>query len=106
MRIDAHQHFWRYNADEYGWIDDSMAGLRRDFLPADLKLSAGSSAHLELRASNFHDKLELDLPVTGPELLTQLTIDKPVYRAGDRLFFRSVTSQKIPWMPTTLPAWP
>ena len=37
MRIDAHQHFWRYNTDEYGWIDDSMAGLRRDFLPEDLK---------------------------------------------------------------------
>lgn len=37
MRIDAHQHFWRYNPDEYGWIDDSMAILRRDFLPADLK---------------------------------------------------------------------
>ena len=37
MRIDAHQHFWCYNADEYGWIDDSMAGLRRDFLPEDLK---------------------------------------------------------------------
>src|SRR5262245_32188822 len=35
MRIDAHQHFWCYNADEYGWIDDSMAALRRDFLPAD-----------------------------------------------------------------------
>jgi len=37
MRIDAHQHFWRYNPDEYGWIDDSMSTLRRDFLPADLK---------------------------------------------------------------------
>ena len=37
MRIDGHQHFWRYNADEYGWIDDSMSGLRRDFLPEDLK---------------------------------------------------------------------
>ena len=36
-RIDAHQHFWRYSADEYAWIDDSMAALRRDFLPADLK---------------------------------------------------------------------
>jgi L-fuconolactonase len=36
-RIDAHQHFWRYSADEYGWIDDSMAMLRRDFLPADLR---------------------------------------------------------------------
>ena len=35
--IDAHQHFWRYNPAEYGWIDDSMAGLRRDFLPADVK---------------------------------------------------------------------
>jgi len=35
MRIDAHQHFWRYDAREYGWIDDSMAGLRRDFLPED-----------------------------------------------------------------------
>jgi L-fucono-1,5-lactonase len=35
MRIDAHQHFWRYDAAEYGWIDDSMAALRRDFLPDD-----------------------------------------------------------------------
>jgi len=37
MRIDAHQHFWRYSAEEYDWIDDSMASLRRDFLPLDLK---------------------------------------------------------------------
>jgi L-fuconolactonase len=35
MRIDAHQHFWRYHPAEYGWIDDSMSVLRRDFLPAD-----------------------------------------------------------------------
>ncbi len=35
MRIDAHQHFWRYDSAEYGWIDDSMAALRRDFMPAD-----------------------------------------------------------------------
>ncbi|HEX7893142.1 MAG TPA: amidohydrolase family protein, partial [Terriglobales bacterium] len=37
MRIDAHQHFWKYRADEYGWIDDSMSALRRDFLPDDLE---------------------------------------------------------------------
>jgi L-fuconolactonase len=36
-RVDAHQHFWRYDPAEYGWIDDSMAVLRRDFLPADLE---------------------------------------------------------------------
>jgi L-fuconolactonase len=37
MHIDAHQHFWIYNKREYGWIDDSMRTLQRDFLPADLK---------------------------------------------------------------------
>lgn len=36
MRIDAHQHFWIYNANEFGWIDDSMSAIRRNFLPADL----------------------------------------------------------------------
>lgn len=34
-RIDAHMHFWRYSAAEYGWVDDSMAPLQRDFLPED-----------------------------------------------------------------------
>src|SRR5260370_12274844 len=37
MDVDAHQNFWRYDPREYSWIDDSMAALRRDFLPADLK---------------------------------------------------------------------
>lgn len=37
MRIDAHQHFWRYSSAEYDWIDDSMSSLRRDFLPHDLE---------------------------------------------------------------------
>jgi len=36
MRIDAHQHFWIYSPEEYGWIDDSMRTIRRNFLPADL----------------------------------------------------------------------
>jgi L-fuconolactonase len=37
MHIDAHQHFWVYDPREYDWIDDSIAPLRRDFLPDDLK---------------------------------------------------------------------
>lgn len=36
MRIDSHQHFWRYNRIEYGWMGDAMAALKRDFLPPDL----------------------------------------------------------------------
>jgi L-fuconolactonase len=35
--IDAHHHFWRYSDAEYGWIDDSMRALRRDYLPGDLE---------------------------------------------------------------------
>jgi L-fuconolactonase len=35
-RIDAHQHFWRYSPQTHGWINDAMAVLKRDFLPADL----------------------------------------------------------------------
>ncbi len=34
--IDSHHHFWRYNPQDYGWIDESMSVLRRDFLPEDL----------------------------------------------------------------------
>ena len=37
MKIDAHQHFWIYNSSEYGWIDDRMKVLKRDYLPGDLK---------------------------------------------------------------------
>jgi L-fuconolactonase len=37
MRIDAHQHFWKYGPAEYGWINDNMAVLKRDYLPKDLK---------------------------------------------------------------------
>ena len=35
--IDAHQHYWRYGPGEYGWIDESMSAIRRDFLPHDAR---------------------------------------------------------------------
>jgi L-fuconolactonase len=37
MHIDAHQHFWQYSPQEYSWIDNTMAPIRRDFLPPDLQ---------------------------------------------------------------------
>lgn len=37
MRIDAHQHFWIFDPVRDSWIDESMAVIQRDFLPADLK---------------------------------------------------------------------
>jgi L-fuconolactonase len=36
MKIDAHQHFWLYNQEEYNWINNEMNVLKRDFLPENL----------------------------------------------------------------------
>jgi L-fuconolactonase len=59
MRIDAHQHFWIYNPAEYGWIDDSMSALQRDFLPADLAP--------ELTRNGFHGSIAVQARQTLEE---------------------------------------
>lgn len=37
MRLDSHQHFWKYDAAQYPWMTEKLARLRRDFLPSDLE---------------------------------------------------------------------
>ncbi len=37
MRIDSHQHFWKYDPIRDSWITDEMSAIRKDFLPAELK---------------------------------------------------------------------
>ncbi|SFG38243.1 amidohydrolase family protein [Pontibacter chinhatensis] len=37
LKIDAHQHFWKYNPWRESWITDEMAAIQRDFLPGDLQ---------------------------------------------------------------------
>jgi L-fuconolactonase len=59
VRIDAHQHFWRYSAADYAWIDDSMAVLRRDFLPEDARREmarAGVDASIAVQARQSLDE--------------------------------------------------
>jgi L-fuconolactonase len=36
-RIDAHQHFWKFDPVRDAWIDESMKRIQRDFYPQDLK---------------------------------------------------------------------
>jgi len=53
MRVDAHHHLWRYDAAEYGWIDEPMRALRRDFLAHDLERemhAAGVDAAVAVQA--------------------------------------------------------
>jgi L-fuconolactonase len=34
--IDAHQHFWRVDRGDYGWLTPELGAIYRDFLPNDL----------------------------------------------------------------------
>ena len=74
MHIDAHQHFWIYNPKEYDWIDDSMSGLRRDFLPADLKSELVNhgfrgSVVVQARQTLEETRWLLDLAGNSPSIL-------------------------------------
>lgn len=43
MRIDAHQHFWKYEPSRHAWINEEMHAIRRDFLPSDLRKELGAA---------------------------------------------------------------
>ncbi len=56
MKIDSHQHFWKYNDTDYVWMVDRYAYCRRDFLPADLAplLEAGQlDGSISVQARQF-----------------------------------------------------
>jgi L-fuconolactonase len=36
LKIDAHQHFWKFDPVRDAWINDEMKLIQRDFLPIDL----------------------------------------------------------------------
>lgn len=36
-KIDAHQHFWKFDAVRDSWINDDMKLIQKDFLPEDLE---------------------------------------------------------------------
>ena len=59
MKIDAHQHFWIYTPETQGWIDDSMAVLKRHFLPQHLKR--------ELENNGFDGSVAVQAPQTLEE---------------------------------------
>jgi L-fuconolactonase len=61
MKIDAHQHFWKYDAQAYPWLDDSMRALQRDFLPEHLKPlldAAGVDRTIAVQASQTLDETQ------------------------------------------------
>ena len=37
MRVDAHQHFWKFDPVRDRWITEDMAVIKKDFMPKDLQ---------------------------------------------------------------------
>lgn len=72
-RIDAHQHFWNYSPSEYGWIDDSLLTLKRDFLPAELAIhldnhSLDGSVAVQARQTVNETRWLLELAENNPRI--------------------------------------
>jgi L-fuconolactonase len=73
MRIDAHQHFWRYHPERHAWITSEMAALRRDFLPEHLRpeLAAAeidSTVAVQTEQSEEETRFLLGLASRNPEI--------------------------------------
>ena len=71
MRLDAHQHFWRYDAREYAWIDARMGRIQRDFLPTDLapelsRAGLEGCIAVQARSSEAETEFLLDLARAHP----------------------------------------
>jgi len=68
MIIDSHHHFWNYTNKDYGWIDDSMSRIRKDFLPLDLKetiQSAGVDGVISVQARQSLEETDWLLKLAG-----------------------------------------
>jgi L-fuconolactonase len=73
MRIDAHQHFWRYHPARHDWITPEMKVLQRDWLPEHLRpeLSAAgidSTIAVQAESSERETDFLLDLARDNPEI--------------------------------------
>ncbi len=68
MKIDSHHHFWRYDPADYGWIDDSMKALRRNFLPEEFRMeiaTAGVDGVVSVQARQSLAETELLLQLAA-----------------------------------------
>lgn len=108
MRIDAHQHFWRYaeNAADYPWIGADMDILRADYGPEDLRpllaeIGFDGSVAVQARASERENDALLALAaehdavlgVVGWFDLCDPAVEEHIARYADHPRFRGVRMQ-------------
>lgn len=61
MIIDSHQHFWKLDRGDYGWLTPDLTKLYQDFYPEDLKPlldASGVSATIIVQATDTLDETQ------------------------------------------------
>lgn len=74
LKVDSHQHFWRYNSTRDAWITDAMSILKRDFLPEQLAAECkanGIDASIAVQASQSEEEtlFLLQLAEANPQIV-------------------------------------
>ncbi len=95
MKIDSHQHFWKFDPVRDSWIDGSMSAIQRDFMPANLK------PILDVNGIDGCVAVQADQSETETEFLLNLAeandfvkgvvgwVDLQAQNVGERLFYFS-----------------
>lgn len=93
MKIDSHQHFWHYHPERENWIPDSMAVIRKNFLPKDIKPLLKENhidgcIAVQANESEGESEFLLDLAVHNPFVKGVVGwIDLSAENAGERLSY-------------------
>ncbi len=91
MRIDAHQHFWRYSPAEYPWISPEMQRLATDYLPPALEAVAApvgidGSVAVQARQTVEESRWLLELAAANPFIRGVVGwVDLRAPRVGEQL---------------------
>jgi L-fuconolactonase len=88
MKIDAHQHFWRYDPVRDGWITDEMAALQRDFLPDELAI--------ELRANGIDASIAVQADQSEAETVFLLELASRRERVAGVVGWIDFLSPRLP----------
>jgi L-fuconolactonase len=86
MIIDAHQHFWKFDPVRDAWIDESMAIIRRDFLPPELKAiyhTVGVDGCVSVQADQSEDETRYLLRLADEYSFIKAVVGWVDFRAGD-----------------------
>lgn len=93
LKLDSHQHFWKYDPEKYSWIEDFK--IQKDFFPQDLKpilLEHGFDGCVAVQAAQNEEETEFLLQIASQHEFIKAVvgwIDLSAENVAERLDFFS-----------------